>query len=145
MKPDNTIKGIILVFEDMTYQFIPAEYIRSLGILGVKECITKPLEEDNEVQTELMCEEFYLSLSHEMKDMKTKFAEECPSLGEGETIFKRIISNPDIVKVVLVYTNGNHKEMYIPWENKDGNEYINSLISCKIDKSGNLVVESKER
>ena len=136
MKIKDTIKGIELVFRNVTRQFIPVEYIRGLGITDIKKKYSKLYEINS-------CDEFFLGLSHEMKDMKYDFFKDNKALDETETVFDRITKYSDIVSVNLKYQDDTEEQIYIPWKSNDPFEDLNDLLTFRYNEDGDLIIRAE--
>ena len=144
MNTRGAIKGIELAFENVTVQFIPVEYIDFMKIRKVSESIMRPWAWGENLSTSKSCGEFSIILSHEMKDMIFNEHGKESELENNETVFERITKFQDIVSVTLKYKDDTEEEIYIPWEDKDGDDETNGLLTFEYD-NGNLLIEAKER
>lgn len=144
MNTRGVIKGIELAFENVTVQFIPFEFINFMSIRKVSESIMMSWAGGEKLSTSKSCGEFSINLSHEMKDMIFVAHSKESGLENSETVFERITKFQDIVSVTLKYQDDTEEEIYIPWEDKDGDDETNGLLTFEYD-NGNLLIEAKEK
>ena len=143
MKTKRAIKGIELVFENVQVQFIPVEYINYLGLGKISESIIRTWGWEEELETIKSCEDFTITLSHAMQNMKFDYFEGDIALDNNETVFERITKYQDLVSVTLKYKDDTEEEIYIPWEYKDGDDETNGLLTFEYCKNGDLTIEAK--
>lgn len=117
---DKKIKTIDIVFENCEVYSLTPKMIDMCVVNDVKRNIGVNVfqYEDGEVYDSLTCEELLLSINQKGL-IKTN---DC----EQEFLEDRIKGN-DITHIDIIYENGENDYIGVPWKDKDGNEYINSL------------------
>lgn len=114
------IKTLDVIFENCEVYILTPDMIDTFYISNVSENIGINLFqfENGEVHSSLSCQDVLLSINKNGMQLKDDI--------DNMTLEDRLKCK-DITHFDIIYEDGSNSYIEVPWENKDGNEFINKL------------------
>lgn len=117
---DKKIKTLDIIFENCEVYSLTPDMIDTFYVSNISENIGINLfqYENGEVYGSLSCQEALLSINKKGMQLKDSI--------DNMTLEKRLKCR-DITHFDIIYKDGSNSCIEVPWEDKDGNEFINKL------------------
>mgnify|MGYP006993847628 CR=1 FL=1 len=114
------IKTLDIIFENCEVYILTPDMIDTFYISNVSENIGINLFqfENGEVHSSLSCQDVLLSINKNGMQLKDDI--------DNMTLEDRLKCK-DITHFDIIYEDGSNSYIEVPWENKDGNEFVNKL------------------
>ena len=133
------VKSVGLIFENLDYVDIPAEYFGEFCISGIRTTVERLAF--NAILQRTKSDDIEFELLSQVDDVLPELTQDLSFVSdEQSSLLRRIANRRDITSLDLRYDDGSSDQFYVPWEDAE-DEWHNRLLKGKISNAGNLFVK----
>lgn len=135
----NRIVSVAFDFENLDTTVVPIEFIPQFRVDGITASLS--LYED-EIEENKLANSITVEISKEVLNQYRQFEGNltCYYDRKDWVYFDRF-RHHDLKDIEIIYDDGSNNRIFVPWEDKEGNPYVNELCSTYVLDDGNLFLE----